>query len=297
MSLIGIYIMPHGALTLDPGRYPQFPETATVHAAARQLASEIAKQSPDVILLTTPHGIALGETYAVYLNESAEGTSEWMGEWGEFKASLTLSQEFAESLLGYLKERQEKVEGVAGFSRSVPMPIRWGETIPAWFIQSQSPSSHTKYSIFSFPLSRLTKMHSMIPDCLRIGREIFDFIKTTQAGKRVAVVVSADQSHAHRVRDGVDKKFASPFDWNDVAPVYDQKVALWASDPSKNRKVLLDDCAGMLDKAMSCGYSGCVLAQGMVDRAAEGGVAKIKGEVLCSLHPTYYGMMVAKISF
>ena len=46
---------------------------------------------PDLIILDSPHGIKLSESFAVYLNATAKGTAEWNDEWTEFKVSLYLN--------------------------------------------------------------------------------------------------------------------------------------------------------------------------------------------------------------
>ena len=45
---------------------------------------EIAGLQPELIILHTPHGISLSDSYALYYNGDAEGNALWNQQWSEF---------------------------------------------------------------------------------------------------------------------------------------------------------------------------------------------------------------------
>ena len=53
-------------------------------SACASAAAAVAAAGPELIVLTTPHGMALPEAVAVYSHESLQGTGGWAGEWGDF---------------------------------------------------------------------------------------------------------------------------------------------------------------------------------------------------------------------
>ena len=79
----------------------------------------------------------------------------------------------------------------------------------------------------------------------------------------------------------------------------DEAIERWARKPMEHSGMesLLIDAKGMLMKALSCGYLGLVmLAAAMKTHVVVKG-GKIDNEVYVRLHPTYFGMMVARFDF
>ena len=73
MPLVGSFIYPHGAITLSK-EAPNIPEAAhRLHDAMKEASKQIQDLKPDIIFLTTPHGISLNEAYVVYGNAKASG--------------------------------------------------------------------------------------------------------------------------------------------------------------------------------------------------------------------------------
>ena len=55
-----------------------------------EAADVIASLHPDVIILDTPHGLALSQnpSVTVIMNKLAKGSAEWNNQWNEFKVIL-----------------------------------------------------------------------------------------------------------------------------------------------------------------------------------------------------------------
>ena len=73
-SLIGSLVLPHGDFSLDPSLVNYENGSKALHDAAVQLGQRVVDElKPDVILLTTPHGMALERDIAVYQNTDGKG--------------------------------------------------------------------------------------------------------------------------------------------------------------------------------------------------------------------------------
>jgi aromatic ring-opening dioxygenase LigB subunit len=73
MPLVGSFVLPHGALVLDEAK-PIY--SAELNRAMKQAAQDLVALRPDVVLLSTPHGIALDSDFGLYLNLAAKGSGK-----------------------------------------------------------------------------------------------------------------------------------------------------------------------------------------------------------------------------
>jgi len=289
MPIIGAYILPHGALSLTPFKYPELKELVLIHKSCCDISDEIKYSNPDLIVLTTPHGISLNTSFGVYLNSVAEGSAEWQGEWSEYKVKVEIDINHSKDFLNRIKIANIPSEGIVGYSDDMPIPIRWGEVIPIWFISqpyynySIKPIALPKFVFLSLPRIRLTEPELLVNDCLKLGKEIFEYFNLLD--KKVIVITSADLAHTH------DKSRLNTVE--DEADLFDKSIELWATNPNENENVLLE-CSKIVTKYKSCGYLGIVILQGVLRQLKD--IKEIKSEVLCNEHPTYFGMMVAKFN-
>jgi aromatic ring-opening dioxygenase LigB subunit len=295
MPVVGAFIMPHGALPLNPGKYPQYPELMTIFKSCYQVAESIYSLKPDLIYLSTPHGISLTRSYGVYMNNQASGTAEWEGEWKDYTVKVDLSEEDSTNILKMMKTSKFEAEGIVGYSETEFLPLRWGEVIPLWFMQqpyknnTMNPEPFPKCVILSVPRKRLTEPECMVTECLDLGKELGKYF--SNSNKRVVVVVSGDMAHTHITNKTNDFSNMSVDLSQDEADIFDQAIGTWAGDPINNEKTLIDS-SRIVTKYLSCGYTGFVILQGLLKEISSRG-SQIKGNVLCNCHPTYYGMMVA----
>ena len=60
--MVGSAVFPHGCMILDPSR-EGLPKRATeIHNAGLICANEIQNLKPDIIVLSTPHGVTLSKS-------------------------------------------------------------------------------------------------------------------------------------------------------------------------------------------------------------------------------------------
>ena len=97
-EIVGAFVLPHGTkappfffflrstsatggIALDPAHFPTANATIrneawALHEACVDVASVIARLAPDVVLVSTPHGVADLKSFVVYLNEKAAGSAD-----------------------------------------------------------------------------------------------------------------------------------------------------------------------------------------------------------------------------
>ncbi|MBN2156157.1 MAG: hypothetical protein JW776_08945 [Candidatus Lokiarchaeota archaeon] len=271
MVLAAAFIVPHGALILDAspsqsdGRYE-------VKQAMIQIANKITELNPDVIIITSPHGISLAKDFGLYYNEYASGSAEWNGEYQDYKVHVTIDLDFTKELLTYLENYGLPVDRIMAFSRREPIPLRWGETVPLWFLRDLSD---LRYVFISQPQKKSQVSKDFISITVDFGTHLGKIISMHK--KRIVVIISADLAHTHEK--------SGPYGHYKDAELFDRLVEKWIigyNDPTLSSKIY-----SHLDKALCCGFTGMLMLQGIL------GEDQIRRKVLIRKSPTYYGMMVA----
>jgi len=235
MPLDGVYAFPHGALSLVPGQYPFYKGLEQINKSCFSLANEIYSKSPETIYLITPHGISLETHFGIYLNNSAKGSACWKGAYNDFTFEGIIDSEISKNLLFYLQKNGNKAEGIVSYSEDEPIPLRWGEVIPLWFISqayannSVEPKAFPKLVIISMPRKRnlmisccekgkvalgnesniVNNLNSkqitygsenkdgieFIKECHKFGKNFGEFC--SEYKKKFVIVVSGDLAHKH----------------------------------------------------------------------------------------------------
>lgn len=271
MVLSAAFIVPHGALILDAlpshtdGRYE-------LNQALIQVSHQIAKLNPDLIFVTSPHGISLSNDFGIYFNDTAYGTAEWEGEYKHYQIDVKIDLDFAEELFNHLNSNQLPVSRITAYSRGVSIPLRWGESVPLWFFRDLS---ETKYIFLSQPQKRYDPSQNFVTETTEFGKQIGNFIEAHE--KRVVVLISADLAHTH-LKEG-------PYGFYENAEMVDQLLEDWVKSP--NSYTAVSDSFENVKKALCCGFTGFLMLQGILHGTG------CESKVLARHAPTYYGMMVA----
>lgn len=277
LPLVGSFILPHGAIILDPSKKGISKKARELHQGMHQVVKTIKSIQPDHIFLTTPHSIALSHDFGLYLNGRGKGNAEWKGEYTEFQVQVPFAQELTSKLLDYLKKEGFPVSGVTAFAPSVNAPLRWGAAVPLWFFRDLSPQP--SYILLSQPTRRYDQPVKMIPETLELGRTLKTFFDALD--KKVVVIISADLAHTHSQN--------GPYQYSKQAEPFDELIQEWAS--TLDKKILIEEASKILQQALCCGYIGFVILQGLLEDT------KVQPEVLIRANPNYYGMLIAKYVF
>lgn len=299
--LEAVAIAPHGDFALDPSLIKGVNGSDIVHNASLALGGLLVDLQPDFILLSSPHGIALANDFGLYLSSNASGfaligsdlhNASWPGY--PVYMDFPLQSGVMTTLSSTLARQGWNVSGILPWGDSEPIGIRWGEVVPLWFMKqyvnatsSGSPVwSHPTVGLWSQPLRRYTAgvQAAMVPELLGTGAALFDFLEALPG--TTVLVISADQSHVH-------PNPVQPYGANaTAAALFESAVGDWLKTGNGTR--LTADAAQVADSAMSCGFTGMVLAQGAVSRCTELQASRpCWSPTLYALEaPTYYGMAV-----
>lgn len=276
-----------GGLALDPRHFNTTNKTAKaqaweVHHAAEQVGKQITALKPDVIVLSTPHGIAAPEDFIFYFSPTAYGTADTDNCACPpccYNLSVTMDTVATKMLINTLKSEKDQVSFLSAFGppgqEDVPFPLRWGEIVPLYFIKPLLNT--TKVVILSQPSRRYTQSVLMIPELQNLGRHFYEIFQAHS--DKVVVIISSDLAHTH-LKSG-------PYGFSKSAEPFDEACGKWAAGVDSDQ--LLVTAAEFVDKALSCGYTGLVMLDGML----KAGSLPWRSHVYANLHPSYYGMMVA----
>jgi len=230
-------IAPHGDMDLDAG----------LRAAMEELGRRFAAAAPDAAMVVTPHSVHVEGHFAVV-------TSGKVGEW-------ETDAEAAAALL----ETPLPVLGVSyggNDPATAEFPLDWGTEVPLSFMRAP------RLVVVSPARDRPLEEH------LRLGQVLAS--NTVLQGKRVALIASADNGHAHDA-DG-------PYGFDPAAAEYDARLQeILASD-----RLDFLPLAELAEPAKADSLWQLLVLQGAIGETA-------RADVLAYAAPTYYGMLVAEI--
>lgn len=203
MVLVGATILPHGTMIFDGDpnsassacrqRNSSMPleliqNCSKLYNSCERAGDFVAKMRPDIVVLITPHGLALSSgSYAVYTANAARGNALWNDCFQDIELNIPLDTQLSDQFLGFVQKRGFKADGVITFSR-MEAPLRWGEVVPLWFVDKKVDSEKVKYMIISFARNG--------DGFEAMGKALHDFASTLE--QRLAVVISGDLAHTHK---------------------------------------------------------------------------------------------------
>jgi aromatic ring-opening dioxygenase LigB subunit len=269
--------------------------------------------SKTTILLLTPHGIQLDHDFGLYMAQSGSGTATIGEDLGprhnhDKRYNITLSDlpmdlQASQDLLNYLQQHDhQNVSGIYPYNEASPMPLNWGEIIPLELLrqrqrqqqqQQQQLTASTRettkltdtiqYMILSIPHRRYDHAADMVPELLRLGESLGDWIQqqqqqqhtstststTTNVDKQFSVVVSGDLSHTHQA--------SGPYGYSNTSSAYDRALGKWASDPCRHQESLLQTARRLQPHALSCGFTGYVIWHGILQSQWRNNQAAARG--------------------
>ncbi|XP_052796065.1 protein CA_C1420-like [Mya arenaria] len=282
-EIVGAFVLPHGGIALDPRNFnttnkTEIQQANKLHEACLKVGHDIRSLNPEVIFLSTPHGIADYKNFLMYSNSVGSGfgdVDDCLQKPCQYNLTINLDSNIAERFFaaqGYSNNVSLlSAFGPEGSNNSVP--LRWGEVIPLLLVNM---TATVKVVILSQPTRRYTETLDMTTELTNLGRHLGMFLHGLT--ERVAVVISADLAHTHKA-DG-------PYGYSNASEPFDKLMGDWASTMSS---VFIDMAAQYVDRALSCGYTGLKMLDGMFTL----GTPRLRPLLYANLHPSYYGMMAA----
>jgi aromatic ring-opening dioxygenase LigB subunit len=270
-AIVFAAIAPHGAIAIpelcsdDERRL-----AAATTAGLEELGRRFADAAPESVVVLTPHTAHVPGAIAVVVAGAHTGSLAG-ADGAAIELTCPCDRELALAVLGQLWLHEVPAVGLS-FGGNDPsaavMPMDWGTLIPLWFMggRAEEPAP----TVVVGPARDLSAA-----DHARAGRAIAE----AAAGKRVALIASADHGHAHDP-DG-------PYGFNPAAAEYDARMTKVVSE---NRlDTLLDIDPAFVDAAKADSWWQLLMLHGAVEGAFE-------VELLSYEAPTYFGMLCAAFS-
>jgi len=283
-------VLPHGDYAFEPSLIGFAHGSSRLHDAAYRLGAEIDALQPDLIFLSTPHGLIDGTNFLFYSNSDAEGHADV----GTYRVSVSLQVDRAKvrQVVDHLRKSSvTNVSTLSAFVNKEPLPLRWGEVLPLLYAEGTFRHRRPSAILMSQPSRRSTEAVAMIPELRRLGAALFRVFDPWK--ERVVVLASADLAHTHLP--------SGPYGFSPAADPFDTACGKWAA--TLHSETLIVTAArhalaiarrglkAFWELSTPTSFSG-VLA-GLLHAARSRG--PWRSELLAIGHPSYYGMMVAQM--
>ncbi len=268
-GIIYACVAPHGYDIIDEIAGPMRDKFLVTRQAMERLGQHMKRQSPDIYVVLTPHGTRIEGYTSIATNEFATGSLTQHGE--TVSLSAKCDREFAFALLKRAKEQDlhviRYVYGSESGSFSV-LPLDWGAFIPLWYLLDQKENS-PRIVVIS------PTRDQPIEELVELGRQIA--LLAEDSGKRVALIASADQGHAH------DEN--GPYGYHPASAKYDELVQQAINENQLASLLALP--MSLVDEAKPDSLWQLAVLHGVMQKVP------LKGEVLSYEVPTYFGMLCA----
>ena len=269
MSLVFACIAPHGGEVI-PELAADLNRMARTRAAMKELGRRCARARPDTVVVLTPHGMVVQGAVSLGETKAAAGV---LGERPPARVSAVFETDIklAQSIAEEASQQNVPIARLVAEEKDAMLPLDWGALVPLWFL--------------AHPLVPRPKVVVLAPDrglpretLVRCGLAITRAARAS--GRRVALVASCDQGHAHDPH--------GPYGYDPAAAEHDEAMC---------RAIADDDLASLLE------WENDFLEAAKVDAYWQtimllGSIAfpRFEPELLSYECPTYFGMAVASFT-
>jgi len=268
VPLVYACIAPHGGEIVPALAGRKLGLLSPTRRGMRTLALRMNRVRPETIVVASPHNLRLLKHIGVVMSENSTGRVVERGK--EIRLRAKCDIEFAKKLIDAADARGLPVVGAnygALEGRLSDLAMDWGTLIPLWFFLK----SPLKRRIVIVTPSRGIPLRQNF----EFGRVVAEMAEKER--KRVALVASADQAHAHR-RSG-------PYGFDKRAEQYDKLVA--DAVRTGNLDSLMQMDADFVSGAKPDSLWQIAMLAGALS------MVTMKGELVSYQVPTYYGMLCA----
>lgn len=262
-------IAPHGGPIIAEVAGEQLASYQRLREAMEELGRRVKSKQLDTLVLLTPHGLRLQGEIAIYTSQFSSGSMSGGGN--TVHGKLQCDQELAQAILSSTKAAGIPAVGCNYGALSGPgsdILLDWGTFIPMWFFGMREQAAPKVVIIGptrDIPLEQLVELGRIIAK------------EAALSGKRVGLVASADQGHAHDAN--------GPYGFHPAAAEYDRWMV---------NLVETDRLAELLQADME--LVGSAKPDSLWQTLALYGASTLvplRGELLCYDLPSYFGMLVA----
>jgi len=201
MPLIYACIAPHAG-DLIPETVEDQNIVARTRRSMNEMGARLQALSPDVIVIVNPHGFRVQNALSISIAERA--TSDWSPDVKlEFEMDVPLAQAIADEADKMNLPVVRYIYGASG-GPDCFIPLDWGAVVPLYFMGHHF---EPKPKLVHLSPMRLLPYQTHYD----FGRALGRVLRESQ--KRVALIASADQGHAHHAQ--------GPYGFDSAAAKYD----------------------------------------------------------------------------
>ena len=202
MTLIYACIAPHAG-DLIPETVEDKNKVTRTRQSMQEMGAKLEAFAPEVIVIINPHGFRVENAMSISIAERA--TADWSAD---IRLDFDMDVELAHSIADKATEMNLPVVRYIYGSSGGPdcfIPLDWGATVPLYFMGYRYKA---KPKIIHISPMRLLpyQMH------YDFGQAIGQVLKTSD--KRIALIASADQGHAHNIN--------GPYGYDAASAEYDK---------------------------------------------------------------------------
>jgi aromatic ring-opening dioxygenase LigB subunit len=269
MTIVYACIAPHGGELIPRLAGKSAELFRPTRQGIRRLARELEASRPETLVVFSSHNLRLHKHVAVVVSEHTAGSVEEGG------ASVRLRSKCDTELAwGIVSEAEKRGLPVVAANYGTSsgklscMQMDWGTLVPLWFFAGRGRKARNV--VIATPSREIP-----LEQNLEFGAVVGEV--SEKSGRRVAVVASADQAHAHSRR--------GPYGYSDDARRYDEEVIEIVK--SGDLSSLLKINTGVVEGAKPDSLWQMVMLAGVLK------AVKMSGEIVSYQVPTYYGMLCA----
>lgn len=239
MGIKAAFMVPHPPLIVPEvgrGGERQIKETSDAYDA---VAKEIAKISPDTIIITSPHSVMYSDYFHISPGDCAYGDLRRFGA-----PQISFDEDYDLELSSAIADILSGEDFPGGFEGERDSNLDHGTMVPLYFIRKH----YNKGKIIRIGLAGLP-----LADHYRLGMYIRE--ATEKLGRSAVFVASGDLSHV--------LKESGPYGFDPAGPVYDEKIMDCAKRADFGEMLEFDQ--ELLDKSSECGHRSFVIMAGALD--------------------------------
>lgn len=216
--VVGAAVLPHGDFAFDPSLVGNKNHSLELHKGAQAVGAAVAALHPDIIVLTTPHGIESERDFAFYRNTNGSGFAHLGDDLHnasfpgyDVNLNISMAPDIVRNLTASLlaMDPTANVSTLLSFADGEAQALRWGEVVPLKLVFEQykelegMPPGGSQTAelpsvvVWSVPSRRYTETDTMVGsgELTRLGANLATSLE--RLDERVVVLVSADLAHTH----------------------------------------------------------------------------------------------------
>jgi len=272
VPLVYACIAPHGGEIVPALAGKKGDLFSPTRKGMRALALRTKEARPDTMVVATPHNLRLQKHIGVVVSEYSSGRV--VGGRKEIRMRAKCDVEFSKKLVEAAEVRGLPVVAANYGALEGPLSdlaMDWGTLVPLWFLLK---GTGLKSKVVIVTPSRGIPLEQNF----EFGRTVAEVAGGQK--KRVALVASADQAHAHRK--------GGPYGFDRRAAEYDRLVV--EAVQRDRLRSLLDLSPEFVEGAKPDSLWQIAMLAGALS------VVPMRGELLSYQVPTYFGMLCASYS-